>query len=126
MNVCFIGGSWTLFRISEVTGHADEDMVLHGRVRGVDKLGNDAADEAADSGRRRVSPAVIDARRKNRNREKYSEKYFLKKFKKRKKFKKIKKFKKMTSGKTAQNVRCLVRQWIHVCVSSRGFVGQGC
>ena len=50
-------------RISKVKGHADEDMVLHGRVREEDKLGNDAADEAADFGRRRVSPAVIDARR---------------------------------------------------------------
>ena len=50
-------------RISKVKGHADEDMVLHGRVRGVGKLGNDAADEAADVGRRRVSPAVSDARR---------------------------------------------------------------
>ena len=38
-------------------------MVLHGRVRGEDMLGNDAADEAADFGRRRVCPAVIDARR---------------------------------------------------------------
>ena len=52
-----------IVRISKVKGHADEDMVLHGRVRGEDKLGNDAADEAADFGRRRVSPAVIDARR---------------------------------------------------------------
>ena len=50
-------------RFSKVKGHADEDMVLHGRVHGKDKLGNDAADEAADLGRRRVSPAVIDARR---------------------------------------------------------------
>ena len=50
-------------RISKVKGHADEDMVLHGQVRREDKLGNDAADEAADFGRRRVSPAVIDARR---------------------------------------------------------------
>ena len=50
-------------RISKVESHADEDMVLHGRVRGEDKLGNDAADEAADFGRRRVCPAVIDARR---------------------------------------------------------------
>ena len=50
-------------RISKVKGHADEDMVLHGRVRVEDKFGNDAADEAADFGRRRVSPAVIDARR---------------------------------------------------------------
>ena len=48
-------------RISKVKGHADEDMVLHGRVRREDKLGNDAADEAADYGRRRVSPAVVDA-----------------------------------------------------------------
>ena len=31
--------------------------------REVDRLGNDAADEAADFGRRRVPPAVIDARR---------------------------------------------------------------
>ena len=50
-------------RISKVKGHADEDMVLHGRVRGEDKFGNGAADEAADFGRRRVSLAVIDARR---------------------------------------------------------------
>ena len=38
-------------------------MVLDGRVREVDILGNDAADEAADFGRRRVGNAVIDARR---------------------------------------------------------------
>ena len=50
-------------RISKVKGHADENMVLHGQVRREDRLGNDAADEAADFGRRRVSPAVIDARR---------------------------------------------------------------
>ena len=49
--------------ISKVKGHADDGMVLHGQVRREDKLGNDAADEAADFGRRRVSPAVIDARR---------------------------------------------------------------
>ena len=49
--------------VSKVKGHADEDKVLHGRVRREDKLGNDAPDEAADFGRRRVSPAVIDARR---------------------------------------------------------------
>ena len=42
-------------------GHADDGIILHGRVRGEDKLGNDAADEAADFGRRRVSLAVIDA-----------------------------------------------------------------
>ena len=50
-------------RISKVRGHADEDMVADGRVRMVDRLGNHAADEAADFGRRRVCPAVIDARR---------------------------------------------------------------
>ena len=41
-------------RISEVNGLADEGMVLDGRVREIDRLGNDAADEAADLGRRRV------------------------------------------------------------------------
>ena len=50
-------------RVSKVKGHADDAMVLHGQVRRDDRLGNDAADEAADFGRRRVSPAVIDARR---------------------------------------------------------------
>ena len=50
-------------RISKVKGHADDAMVLHGQVRQDDRLGNNAADEAADFGRRRVSPAVIDARR---------------------------------------------------------------
>ena len=50
-------------RITEVKGHADEGMVLDGRVREVDRLGNDAADEASDFGRRRVGNAVIDARR---------------------------------------------------------------
>ena len=49
--------------ISKVKGHAHDGMVLSGRVRREDKLGNDAADEAAGLGRRRVSPAVIDARR---------------------------------------------------------------
>ena len=50
-------------QITKVKGHADEGMVLDGRVRELDKLGNDAADEAADFGRRRVGNAVIDARR---------------------------------------------------------------
>ena len=50
-------------RVTEVKGHADEGMVSDGRVRELDRLGNDAADEAADFGRRRVGPAVIDARR---------------------------------------------------------------
>ena len=38
-------------------------MVLDGTVREQDKVGNDAADEAADLGRRRVGHAVIDTRR---------------------------------------------------------------
>ena len=49
--------------ISKVRGHVDDGMVQHGQVRREDKWSNDAADEAADLGRRRVSPAVIDARR---------------------------------------------------------------
>ena len=49
-------------RMSKVKGHADEAMVLHGQVREVDRLGNNAADDAADFGRRRVGNAVIDAR----------------------------------------------------------------
>ena len=55
-------GSSTV-RITKVKGHADEGTVADGRVRMLDRLGNDAADEAADFGRRRVGPAVIDARR---------------------------------------------------------------
>ena len=50
-------------RITKIKGHADEGMVLEGRVRELDRLGNNAADEAADFGWRRVGPAVIDARR---------------------------------------------------------------
>ena len=58
-----LGGLDTV-RITKVNGHADEGMVLDGRVREVDRIGNDAADEAADFGRRRVGGnAVIDARR---------------------------------------------------------------
>ena len=50
-------------RISKVKGHAEEDMVQDGRVRELDRVGNNAADEAADFGRRRVDHVVIDARR---------------------------------------------------------------
>ena len=50
-------------RISKVKGHANEGMVVDGRVRDLDLLGNRAADEAADFGRRRVPVHVIDARR---------------------------------------------------------------
>ena len=35
-------------KISKVKGHADDGMVLDGRVRDLDRLGNNAADEAAD------------------------------------------------------------------------------
>ena len=55
-------GSSTV-RVTEVKGHADEGLVAAGRVRELDRLGNNAADEAADFGRRRVGPAVLDARR---------------------------------------------------------------
>ena len=57
-----LGGFGTV-RVTKIEGHADESMVLDGRVREVDRLGNDAADEAADFGQRRVGNAVIDARR---------------------------------------------------------------
>ena len=40
-----------------------KSMVLDGRVRELDRLGNNAADGAADFGRRRVGHAVVDARR---------------------------------------------------------------
>ena len=40
-------------KVSKVKGHADEGMVLDGRVRDLDRLGNNAAEEAADFGRRR-------------------------------------------------------------------------
>ena len=50
-------------RIFKVKGHASEDMVVDGRVRDLDLLGNRAADEAADFGRRRVPVHVSDARR---------------------------------------------------------------
>ena len=49
-------------RVTEDKGHAYDGAVLEGRVRELDKLGNDAADEAADVGRRRIGNAVIDAR----------------------------------------------------------------
>ena len=40
--------------ISKVKGHADEGLVRGGRVRELDKIGNDMANRAADLGRRRV------------------------------------------------------------------------
>ena len=50
-------------RITKIKGHADEAMVLDGRVRDLDRIGNNAADEAADFGRRTGGNSVIDARR---------------------------------------------------------------
>ena len=50
-------------KVTKVKGRASEDMVVDGRVRDLDRLGNKAADEAADFGRRRVPVHVIDARR---------------------------------------------------------------
>ena len=55
-------GSSTV-RVTKVMGRADEGMVSDGRVRELDWLGDNAADEATDFCRRRVGPAVIDARR---------------------------------------------------------------
>ena len=49
--------------ISKVKGHADEGLVRGGRVRELDKIGNDVADHAADLGWRRVGAGVMDARR---------------------------------------------------------------
>ena len=49
-------------RISMVKGHTDEALVRAGAVRGLDKLGNDGADEAAAFGRRRVPWWDMDAR----------------------------------------------------------------
>ena len=49
--------------ISKVKGHAGEGMVKDGGARELDRIGNDAADVAADFGRRRVDFSVIDARR---------------------------------------------------------------
>ena len=61
---CFGLEVWTLFGLLRCKGHADEGMVRNGGVRELDGLGNNAADEAADFGRRRVEFPVIDARRK--------------------------------------------------------------
>ena len=54
-------GARDTVRVTKVKGHGDVEMVRVGQVRELDKLGHDAADEAADFGRRRVDPAVIDA-----------------------------------------------------------------
>ena len=46
-------------RITKVKEYADDSMVLDGRVPEIDRLGNAAAGEAADFGRREVGDAVI-------------------------------------------------------------------
>ena len=46
-------------RISKVKGHADEAMVRAGSVRGLEKLGNDGADESADFGRRMLGEIFL-------------------------------------------------------------------
>ncbi len=48
--------------VSEVKGHADEGLVALGRVREVDRIGNNEADAAAALGRRRVHHSVAYAR----------------------------------------------------------------
>ena len=63
MVLCLLSLSRTVIFSCKVKGHADEAMVLDGRVRDLGSLCINAADEAADFGRRRVGPAVIDARR---------------------------------------------------------------
>ena len=59
---CCCGGPDTV-KVTKVKGHASEDMVVDGRVRDLDLWGNNAADKAADFGRKRVPVRVIDARR---------------------------------------------------------------
>ena len=49
--------------VTEVKSHADEGLVAQGRVREVDRIGNNEADAAADLGRKRVHCSVSDARR---------------------------------------------------------------
>ena len=55
-----LGVVWHFGRLLD---HADEALVRAGTVRGLDKLGNDGADEAGDFGRGRVPWWVIDAMR---------------------------------------------------------------
>ena len=48
--------------VSKVKGHADESLVALGRIREVDRHGNNEADAAAAVGRRRVHRSVASAR----------------------------------------------------------------
>ena len=47
----------------KVKGHATDDVVVDGRFRGEDNIGNDAVDIAAEFGRLRQQDRVIEARR---------------------------------------------------------------
>ena len=58
------GPNSTLVR--KVKGHADMTMVQDRRARLLDKIGNDMADRAADCGRWRVHPNIIDHKRQVR------------------------------------------------------------
>ena len=49
--------------VTKIKGHADEGLVARGRVREVDRVGNNEADAAADLGRKRVHHSISDARR---------------------------------------------------------------
>ena len=49
--------------VTKVKGHADEGLVAQGRVREVDRGGNNEADAAADLGRKRVHYSISDAGR---------------------------------------------------------------
>ena len=49
---------------TKVKVHANEGLVACARVRAVDRIGNDAADAAADLGRKRVHCTITDARRR--------------------------------------------------------------
>ena len=53
-----VGGGLTTLLFPRVKGHADEGLVALGWVREVDRIGNNEADAAAASGRRRVHHAV--------------------------------------------------------------------
>ena len=53
---------WLSTRITEVTGHAEDELVRIGAVEQVVEYGNDQADSAAHLGCRRVDDCVIDRR----------------------------------------------------------------
>ena len=63
LSASYAGGGFHNTAVSKVKGHADEGMVAQGRVREMDRIGNNEADAAADLGRKRVHHTVSDARR---------------------------------------------------------------